>query len=43
MNGAEDPYGAESMQVVQYNADSHTYTDVGELITSFEGQTELPG
>ena len=43
MNGAEDPYGAESMQVVQYNADTHTYTDIGELITSFEGQTELPG
>jgi branched-chain amino acid transport system substrate-binding protein len=42
MNGAEDPYGAESMQVVQYNADTHTYTDIGELVTSFEGQTELP-
>jgi hypothetical protein len=43
MNGAEDPYGAESMQVVQYDADTSTYTDVGELITTFEGQTVLPG
>jgi ABC-type branched-subunit amino acid transport system substrate-binding protein len=42
MNGAEDAYGAESMQVVQYDADTRTYTDVGELITAFEGQTELP-
>jgi hypothetical protein len=43
MNGADDAYGAESLQVVQYDADTHTYTDVGELNTTFEGQTELPG
>jgi branched-chain amino acid transport system substrate-binding protein len=42
LNGAEDAYGFESMQVVQYDADTHTYADVGELITEFEGQTELP-
>ena len=42
MNGAEDAYGLESLQVVQYNADTKTYTDVGDLITTFEGQTELP-
>jgi branched-chain amino acid transport system substrate-binding protein len=42
MNGAEDPYGLESMQVVQYDADSKAYTDIGELVTTFEGQTELP-
>ena len=42
MNGADDPYGLESMQVVQYDADSKTYTDIGELVTDFEGQTELP-
>lgn len=42
MNGAEDPYGLESLQVVQYNADTKTYTDIGDLITTFEGQTELP-
>ena len=41
-NGAEDPYGLESMQVVQYDADSKTYTDVGELVTKFEGMTEQP-
>lgn len=42
MNGAEDAYGLESMQVVQYDATSKTYTDIGELVTDFEGQTELP-
>ncbi|MEQ1786203.1 MAG: ABC transporter substrate-binding protein [Acidimicrobiales bacterium] len=42
MNGADDPYGLESLQVVQYDADTKTYTDIGELVTSFEGQTELP-
>lgn len=41
-SGAEDAYGFESMQVVQYDADTSTYTDVGSLITEFEGQTELP-
>ncbi|MDQ3294236.1 MAG: ABC transporter substrate-binding protein [Actinomycetota bacterium] len=41
MGGAEDPFGLESMQVVQYDADTKTYTDIGELITSFEGQTEF--
>jgi branched-chain amino acid transport system substrate-binding protein len=41
MDGADDPYGLESMQVVQYNADTATYTDIGELVTDFEGQTEL--
>jgi ABC-type branched-subunit amino acid transport system substrate-binding protein len=42
LDGAEDAYGLESLQVVQYNADSGTYTDIGELVTSFEGQTALP-
>jgi ABC-type branched-subunit amino acid transport system substrate-binding protein len=41
MNGAEDTYGLESLQVVQYDADTKTYTDVGELVTKFEGQTEF--
>ena len=41
-NGAEDAYGIESLQVVQYDAATKTYTDIGELNTSFEGQTELP-
>lgn len=42
MNGADDAYGLESMQVVQYDAGTKTYTDVGELVTDFEGQTKLP-
>jgi branched-chain amino acid transport system substrate-binding protein len=43
VNGADDVYGFESMQVVQYDADSSTYTDVGELVTEFEGATVFPG
>jgi branched-chain amino acid transport system substrate-binding protein len=42
MNGADDAYYLESMQVVQYDAETKTLTDVGELITDFEGQTQLP-
>ena len=42
LNGAEDAFGLESLQVVQYDAGTATYTDVGELITKFEGMTELP-
>ncbi len=42
MNGAEDPFGLESMQIVQYDADTKTYTDIGDLVASFEGKTELP-
>jgi branched-chain amino acid transport system substrate-binding protein len=41
LNGAEDPYMVESLQVVQYDADTSTYTEVGELVTDFEGQTEF--
>jgi len=42
MNGADDAYGLESMQVVQYDAGTKTYTDVDELVIDFEGQTKLP-
>jgi ABC-type branched-subunit amino acid transport system substrate-binding protein len=42
MSGEDDPYLLESLQVVQYSADSKTYTDIGDLNTEFEGQTELP-
>jgi ABC-type branched-subunit amino acid transport system substrate-binding protein len=42
MDGVDDPFGLESLQVVQYDADTKTYTDIGELVTDFEGQTELP-
>ena len=36
MSGLEDPYMAESMQVVQYDADTMRFTDIGDLITQFE-------
>ena len=42
LNGTEDGYGLESMQVVQYDADTKTYTDIGPLVSDFEGKTELP-
>ena len=41
-DGTNDAYGLESMQVVQYHSATKTYTDVGELVTSFEGKTKLP-
>ena len=34
--GEEDPYLAESLQVLQYDADTATFTDIGTLITEFE-------
>src|SRR5581483_9072950 len=42
MKGEEDPHLNEELQVVQYNASTHTYTDVGPLVTKFEGKTEKP-
>ena len=36
MNGETDPYIAQSLVVRQYDAESATFTDVGELITDFE-------
>ena len=36
MVGEDDPYLAESLTVIQYDADTATFTDVGELITDFE-------
>ncbi len=42
MNGATDAYGLESMQVVQYDAATKTYTDQGSLVTKYEGTTKLP-
>jgi branched-chain amino acid transport system substrate-binding protein len=41
MDGYDDPFGAESMQLVQYSAATKTYTDIGELNTNYEGRTEL--
>jgi len=34
--GEEDPFLAESLQVLQYNATAKTFTNIGELITEFE-------
>ncbi|MBI4935333.1 MAG: ABC transporter substrate-binding protein [Actinobacteria bacterium] len=34
--GEEDPFLAESLQVLQYDADTATFTDIGTLITDFE-------
>lgn len=36
MNGADDPFLAESLQVLQYDFETATFTDIGELITEFE-------
>lgn len=36
MAGEEDPYLAESLIVIQYDADTATFADIGELITEFE-------
>jgi branched-chain amino acid transport system substrate-binding protein len=44
MDGEQDPYMLESMQVVQYDADTGTLEERGPVITDFEGQSgELPG
>jgi branched-chain amino acid transport system substrate-binding protein len=34
--GEEDPFLAETLQVLQYDAESATFTDIGTLITEFE-------
>lgn len=34
--GEEDPFLAESLQVLQYDADTATFTNIGDLITQFE-------
>ncbi len=34
--GEEDPFLAESLQVLQYDATAKTFTNIGELITEFE-------
>lgn len=35
--GVEDPFYSESLQLVQYDADTKLFTDIGELIVDFEG------
>ena len=41
-SGESDPYVNEVEQMVQYNASTKTYTDVGSLITKYEGKTVRP-
>lgn len=36
MNGTADAFLSESLQVLQYDAESATFTDIGTLITEFE-------
>ncbi|MFZ9084621.1 MAG: hypothetical protein ACO22B_09885, partial [Ilumatobacteraceae bacterium] len=36
MNGLDDQFIAESLQVIQYDAETKLFTDIGELITEFE-------
>lgn len=36
MNGVDDQYMSESLQVIQYNATTKLFTNIGELITDFE-------
>jgi len=44
MNGEEDPYGLESQQVVEYDADTRTYTNLGDIVSQYEGATlDVPG
>ena len=40
MNGTEDPYLVESTQVGQFNTATQVFTDVGSLVTKFEGTTK---
>jgi branched-chain amino acid transport system substrate-binding protein len=41
-SGTTDPYLSEVVQIVQYNATTKTYTDLGGIIDKFEGKTEKP-
>jgi len=36
MSGLSDQYIAESLQIVQYDADTKLFTDIGEIITDYE-------
>ena len=42
-SGEDDPYLNEVEQVVKFNFPAKTFTEVGQLITKFEGKTEKPG
>ncbi len=41
VTGPDDGFPIESFQVIQFSADTKTYTEQGEVVTSFEGTTEV--
>jgi ABC-type branched-subunit amino acid transport system substrate-binding protein len=40
LNGTEDAFAVESLQVIQYQFATKTYKDIGPVITEFEGKTK---
>jgi hypothetical protein len=36
MNGVDDPFSFQSLQVLQWSVASQTFTEIGEPITQFE-------
>lgn len=40
-DGEDDGFPLESFQVIQFDAATKTYTDIGGVITTFEGKTEV--
>lgn len=40
-NGDADGFPIESFQVIQWSAESKTYTDIGDIHTEFEGTTRV--
>ena len=40
-DGEKDGFPLESFQVIQWNASTKTYTDLGPLVTQYEGKTEV--
>ena len=36
MSGLSDQYIAQSLQIVQYDADTKLFTDIGDIITDYE-------
>ena len=41
-DGEKDGFPLESFQVIQWNADTKVYTDLGDVHTEFEGKTRVP-
>lgn len=40
LNGTQDPFAVESLQVIQYQAATKTFKDIGSVISKFEGKTK---